>query len=192
MIPCIFWLVQKATLLKETPVHDSNGELNMERVKAANNIFAAMMTMQKMRYPPLRENEQVLWYLMRLEREGKEGTLDEDEMYRLSDAAKAQAGRSRSTSFTLRPSFMKKAGETGRRISTAAQSSIPALNLGTEGADPNAVSLQDVLTMAERTLESKSASHSRKNSESEEDILLRPPKSASRSGKTSPRFGKKK
>ncbi len=69
MIPCIFWLVQKATLLKETPVFLASDALNLDRVTAANNIFSNMAKMQEMRYAPLQEDEQILWYFMRIERE---------------------------------------------------------------------------------------------------------------------------
>jgi len=46
------------------------------------------MTAKK--YPPLKEEEQILWYLLRLEREQM---LSEDELYVMSDAAKKQASR---------------------------------------------------------------------------------------------------
>lgn len=46
------------------------------------------MTAKK--YPSLKEEEQILWYLLRLEREQM---LSEDELYVMSDAAKKQANR---------------------------------------------------------------------------------------------------
>lgn len=46
--------------------------------------------MQELKFPPLREDEQVLWYLMRLERES---LCSEEDMYKLSDAAKKLGSR---------------------------------------------------------------------------------------------------
>ncbi len=90
LVPCVFWLVQKAALLQETPVLTGDGKLNGQRVLAASNIFVDLAPMQEKRYPPLREDEQILWYLMRLEREV---LCSEEDMYKLSDAAKKLGSR---------------------------------------------------------------------------------------------------
>ncbi len=42
MIPCIFWLVQKATLLGETPLYADDGTINVQHFVAANNVFEDM------------------------------------------------------------------------------------------------------------------------------------------------------
>merc|ERR1711916_96968 len=97
---------------------------------------------------------------MRLEREDKEDFLTEDELYQLSDAAKSRGSRSRASSFTLRPQTKprRKASETAnvrkeedqpRRSGGAV--SVPVLMVGNE-ADPDALSMHDVLAMAEDTL----------------------------------------
>lgn len=102
VIPCIFWLSQKAALLKEVPivsVHKSNS-LNVDRVVAATNIFDDLLAMQLNRFV-LKENEQVLWYLMRLEREED---VSEEVLYNMSDAAIAVADK-RSRKFTLPRKF---------------------------------------------------------------------------------------
>jgi hypothetical protein len=90
LIPCVFWLVQKATLLQETPLWTGEGEFNVQRVTSAINIFADITLLQEKKYPPLREEEQILWYLMRLERDD---LISDDELYVLSDAAKKQSTR---------------------------------------------------------------------------------------------------
>ena len=90
LVPCVFWLVQKAALLQETPTLTADGKLNEQRVLAATNIFADLAPMQDKRYPPLREDEQILWYLMRLERED---LCSEEDLYKLSDAAKKLGSR---------------------------------------------------------------------------------------------------
>ena len=84
LIPCVFWLVQKAALLQESPVRTGEGALNTQRVAAAVNIFADLASMQETKYSSLREDEQMLWYLMRLERDEM---ASEEDLYRLSDAA---------------------------------------------------------------------------------------------------------
>jgi hypothetical protein len=90
LVPCVFWLVQKAALLQETPMLTADGKLNEQRVLAASNIFVDLAPMQEKRYPPLREDEQILWYLMRLEREE---LCSEEDLYKLSDAAKKLGSR---------------------------------------------------------------------------------------------------
>jgi hypothetical protein len=90
LVPCVFWLVQKAALLQETPMLTADGKLNELRVLAATNIFVDLAPMQDKRYPPLREDEQMLWYLMRLEREE---LCSEEDLYKLSDAAKKLGSR---------------------------------------------------------------------------------------------------
>jgi len=185
MIPCIFWLVQKATLLKETPVLGADGRLNADRVVAATNIFRDMMIMQEQRYPPLREDEQVLWYLMRLEREGKDASLSEDELYKLSDAAKKHNSRSRANSFTFRPVKAKKRSSMHsmdpNKRGSSSQHSVPTLQLPGDGppSPEGALSLQDVLLMSEELLDEE---HGSKESS---------PNKSSRVPKLSPRFYKK-
>ena len=90
LIPCVFWLYQKATLLNETPLYLEDGHLNLGRINAAQNIFSDVQAMQRKRYPPLREEEQILWYLLRLERAN---FCTEDDLYLLSDAAKKEPRR---------------------------------------------------------------------------------------------------
>jgi hypothetical protein len=90
LIPCTFWLVQKAQLLKETPVFLDDGTINTARIRAASNIYQDMIAGQKCRYSidVSKMPEELLWYFLRLER----GVLQitEDELYSLSDAAKNQ------------------------------------------------------------------------------------------------------
>jgi hypothetical protein len=69
MIPCVFWLVQKASLLQESPVFTSDQQINTQRIIAATNIFADLAQTQEIKFAPLKEDEQILWYLMKLERE---------------------------------------------------------------------------------------------------------------------------
>ena len=85
LIPCVFWLYQKATLLAETPLFSEDGSVNRGRISSAQHVFSDVYKMTQKRYAPLHEEEQILWYLMRLERHEM---LPEDEMYVLSDAAK--------------------------------------------------------------------------------------------------------
>lgn len=84
VIPCVFWLVQKGTLLQETPLLLDTGALNPQRIAATVNVFADLEAMQAKRYAPLKEQEQITWYLMRLERDV---LCTQDELYILSDAA---------------------------------------------------------------------------------------------------------
>lgn len=87
MIPCIFWLVQKALLLLECPLV-SDGKLNMSRVVAASNIFKDLLvTSQTVRYEELKEDEQILFYFQRLER-GSVDTVGEEGMDALSSHVK--------------------------------------------------------------------------------------------------------
>ena len=90
LIPCVFWLHSKATLLQETPLWLEDKSFNTQRITAALNIFADVSLIQEKRYKPLQEDEQILWYLMRLERDD---LCSEDELYTLSDAAKKQSAR---------------------------------------------------------------------------------------------------
>lgn len=57
---------------------------------AATNIFTDLAAMQELKFPPLREDEQILWYLMRLERDL---LCTEEDLYKLSDAAKKLGAR---------------------------------------------------------------------------------------------------
>jgi hypothetical protein len=95
MIPCVFWLLQKALLLKESPLYVDN-QLNLDRINAARNVFKDMATMQSCPYPKRQVDEKVLWFFMRIERKLSD-FLDDDSLYVLSDAAKVHLATSSST-----------------------------------------------------------------------------------------------
>jgi hypothetical protein len=92
MIPCVFWLLQKALLLKESPLFVDN-QLNLDRINAARNVFKDMATMQSCPYPKQQVNEKVLWFFMRIERKLSD-FLDDESLYVLSDAAKVHLATS--------------------------------------------------------------------------------------------------
>jgi hypothetical protein len=89
-IPVIFWFVQKATLLAETPVLNSDGTLNTSRIVASGNIFNPMIAAQSVSYDfrNLNAREEVVWFLQGLER-GVLVTCDDDMLYKFSDAVKS-------------------------------------------------------------------------------------------------------
>merc|ERR1711916_7495 len=96
MIPCIFWLAQKAELLQETPrYHD--GRINEDRLLAADNVFGALLGMQSLRYPSLAANE-AFFYMRHLDRQPLK---EDEELYVLSDKVKesVMSVKARSSSF---------------------------------------------------------------------------------------------
>lgn len=138
-IPCVFWLVQKGVLLQEAPLRDNDGKLNRTRIESAVKIFADLEQLQKKRYAPLREDEQVLWYLMRLERDE---LTTEEELYTLSDAAKKLAKR-------IQVSTTKRSiGQTlfGRKSSNAATSSAAVSSSPTKSTFGRKVSVPAIPT----------------------------------------------
>lgn len=97
MVPAIYWLVQKAELLTETPRLSDNGDMNATFFTSAAHIFGDLYEMQGCEYDPgvLTEDEQ-LFYFLELERRPLKS---EDELYELSDIAKAKLSvRHRSSS----------------------------------------------------------------------------------------------
>jgi hypothetical protein len=87
MIPCIFWLVQKSMLLKECPLLDGS-ELNVAHVTAGKNIYTDnLLRAQSILYPKIKEEEEILFYFLRLER-GSVAFFDEDVMDSFSDYVK--------------------------------------------------------------------------------------------------------
>ena len=86
MIPCIFWLVQKAELLLETPKQKDDGSINDKFFEAASHIFGDIREMQMCAYDKtmLREDE-IMFYFLELERQERK---TEDELYEMSDIAK--------------------------------------------------------------------------------------------------------
>jgi hypothetical protein len=84
-IACVFWFVQKSMLLKETPLL-VDGQINLDRAKAASNVFTSLCEMQKVTYPKLGEDENIVWYFMRLEMDSV--VASEEDLYEVSDFVK--------------------------------------------------------------------------------------------------------
>lgn len=82
----MFWLVQKSTLLAETPLYLPDKTINIKHFAAASNIFEDMLRCQAL---PSKKRElvedEVLWYFLELERAA---LLSDDDLYELSDSAK--------------------------------------------------------------------------------------------------------
>lgn len=79
-------MVQKATLLAESPLFLSDETINIKHFSAAYNIFEDMLHCQALAYnkQELVEDE-VLWYFLQLERAPM---VSDDALYELSDQAK--------------------------------------------------------------------------------------------------------
>lgn len=82
----IFWLVQKATLLNETPLMHEDETINMKHFSAASHIFDDMLRCQSLPYKAgdMMEDD-VLWFFLQLERAPMSS---DDALYELSDQAK--------------------------------------------------------------------------------------------------------
>jgi hypothetical protein len=110
MIPCMFWFVQKAELLGETPRISTNGTINPSYMIAAYGVFASLKEIQNMSYKNLAENE-ATYYFSQLagSKSLKEKEVSYEMLYKLSDDVKSsmlslKPKRSSLTSFFKRSS----------------------------------------------------------------------------------------
>lgn len=87
-VMCIFWLLQKATLLEESPLI-LDGCINPEQLRAAANVFRTLSKMQAVWYPKKPIPEELLWYFLQIPR-GMQDRMEhlDDQLYLLSDKAK--------------------------------------------------------------------------------------------------------
>ncbi len=90
---CVFWLVQKATLLEESPLHQARN-FNVDAFHAAYNTFHVLHLAQSI--PPLpldaRLSPECSWYFLEVARSFKARENLEERLYALSDKLKLEQG----------------------------------------------------------------------------------------------------
>lgn len=92
IIPCIYWLYNKAILSREAPLFLENGKINMQRVISANNIFEKMIKMQALPYGDLKAADEIRWYFMHIENQNWNVT--EDKLRDISNSVLTKEARS--------------------------------------------------------------------------------------------------
>jgi hypothetical protein len=112
----------------------------------------------------LREDEQILWYLMRLERNEEDNkVITGDDLYILSDTAKLHFGVQRKRSTSLLGSVpARRRSVVGSLMNSPSSSPETKRELSLSGqnagfADDNAVSILEVLQRAKAKLENQNA-----------------------------------
>ena len=88
MIPCMFWLVQKAELLNETPLlcGDADNGVNKDYLVAAHNVFGLLKKMQQLSYGKDVQENEASYYFSQLDPESLE--VNSEFLYELSDSIK--------------------------------------------------------------------------------------------------------
>ena len=125
IIPCIFWFVQKAELLHETPVLTSDGKVNESYLQAARSVFGSLKEFQRLRYESIKDNEATYYFSQLASDQAQQNADDEysDMLHALSDEIKSSRAtlpkpkRLSLTSFfkssSSRDSSIEKSGDEG-------------------------------------------------------------------------------
>lgn len=94
-IMSIFWLVQKATLLEESPLVVEGEKLNVDQLAAADHVFQLLEKMQSKWYAKSPcDDEAKRWYFLQIPRALSATSIDEleERMYALSDQVRVKGG----------------------------------------------------------------------------------------------------
>ncbi len=92
VIPCIYWIYNKALLSHETPLYIEDGSINIQKFTSASNIFRTMAQMQSTPYETINANGEVLSYFECLDTESVKA--DDDKLRQVSNLVRANKNRS--------------------------------------------------------------------------------------------------